>query len=290
MSAPLLQMQDVFKRVPGKYALNGLDFSVPSGQVVGLLGRNGAGKTTLLECALGLRDIERGEIRLFGETPAQMTDANRARIGYVPQQTDLFEWLSVPQMLAFFKAFYPRWNDAKVDALTQRWSIPLTVPIGRLSVGEKQRLAIIRALAHDPEFLILDEPVASLDPAGRRDFLRELVERTIERETTVVFSTHILSDLERVAADVAFMREGKIILRQPLDVLEEQTRRLVGPATALPIGMFGEELARKVDTSGVANILARLSEPERILASSLAAQGVRNEAVGLEDLFIEATQ
>jgi len=290
MSAPLLQMKDVFKHVPGKYALNGLDFSIPSGQVVGLLGRNGAGKTTLLECALGLRDIERGEIRLFGETPAQMTDANRARIGYVPQQTDLFEWLSVPQMLAFFKAFYPRWNDAKVDALTQRWSIPLTVPIGRLSVGEKQRLAIIRALAHDPEFLILDEPVASLDPAGRRDFLRELVERTIERETTVVFSTHILSDLERVAADVAFMREGKIILRQPLDVLEEQTRRLVGPATALPIGMFGEELARKVDTSGVANILARLSEPERILASSLAAQGVRNEAVGLEDLFIEATQ
>ena len=290
MSAPLLQMQDVFKRVPGKYALNGLDFSVPSGQVVGLLGRNGAGKTTLLECALGLRDIERGEIRLFGEAPAQMTDNSRARIGYVPQQTDLFEWLSAPQMLAFFKAFYPRWNDAKVDALMQRWSIPLTVPIGRLSVGEKQRLAIIRALAHDPEFLILDEPVASLDPAGRRDFLRELVERTIESETTVVFSTHILSDLERVAADVAFMREGKIILRQPLDALEEQTRRLIGPATALPPGLFREELARCVDSSGIVNVLARLSEPERMLAGGLAAQGVRTEAVGLEDLFIEATQ
>ncbi len=159
MNAPLLQMQSVYKHFPGKYALDGLDFSVSGGQVLGLLGRNGAGKTTLLECALGLREIDRGQIELYGESPRALSETSRARIGYVPQQTDLFEWLTPPQMLAFFKAFYVRWNDAKVSALLERWSIPVHLMIGKLSGGEKQRLAIIRALAHDPELLILDEPV-----------------------------------------------------------------------------------------------------------------------------------
>ncbi len=290
MSESVLDMKAVFKQVPGKYALDGLDFSVPKGRVLGLLGRNGAGKTTLLECALGLKEFDKGEIRLFGEAPSQLSDANRARLGYVPQETDLFEWLTAEQMLAFFKAFYPRWNDAKVTGLLQRWAIPADVVIGRLSGGEKQRLAIIRALAHDPELLLLDEPVASLDPAGRRDFLRELVSEAIERETTVVFSTHILSDLERVAADVAFMRAGKIILQQPLDLLEEHTRCLTGPSAALPLGRFGGELSRSVDASGTTRLITRLDAQDLPALEALAAQGVRAEAVGLEDLFIEATQ
>ena len=202
MNETILKMDGVFKHVQGKYALQGLDFMVASGQVLGLLGRNGAGKTTLIESALGLRNIDLGNVALFGESPASLSDAARNRLGYVPQQTDLFEWMTATQMLAFFKAFYARWDDAKVIALLDRWCIPTNVRIGKLSGGEKQRLAIIRAIAHDPEFLILDEPVSSLDPAGRREFLHELVDRAIARETTILFSTHILSDIERVANDI----------------------------------------------------------------------------------------
>ena len=175
-----------------------------------------------------MRQPQAGEALLFGEPARSPSDATRARIGYVPQQADLFEDLTAPQLLDYFRSFYPRWNGEKVQQLLGRWDIPLKQRIGSLSGGQQQRLSIIRALAHEPELLILDEPVAALDPLARRDFLRELVEQVLERGTTVVFSTHILSDLERVAAEVAFMRGGRIALQAPLDELLDQTRAVTG--------------------------------------------------------------
>lgn len=291
MKLPVLEMQTVFKHFPGKSVLNGIDFSVNKGQVIGLLGRNGAGKTTMLECALGLREIDLGEIHLYSETPNALSEATRARIGYVPQQTDLFEWLTPEQMLSYFKAFYPRWNDAKVSALMRLWDIPPNRMIGKLSGGEKQRLAIIRALAHDPDLLILDEPVAGLDPAIRRDFLRELIERTIEQETTIIFSTHILSDLERVAFDVAFMKEGKIALQRPLDQLSEQTYRIIGPSAVLSTLRIENTLARtdRINTDGTSTtqIVGLFDDEAESQVRSLNNAGVLCEKITLEDLFLE---
>ena len=289
MTAPLLEMNAVFKHFPGKCALDGLNFNVPAGKVIGLLGRNGAGKTTLLECALGLRGIDGGEIRLLGESPISLSEAARGRLGYVPQQNDLFEWLTPTQMLAFFKDFYTRWNDAKVSALLDRWSIPQNTAIGKLSGGEKQRLAIIRALAHDPDFLVLDEPVASLDPAGRRDFLRELVERAIGEKTTVIFSTHILSDLERVAVDAAFIRQGKVVLQRSLDELAERAYRLVGGVESLTF-KFDCEISRSSFDDGHGSVVVAASEHEITRIESLRAKGVSVMSMGLEDLFIEVTK
>jgi len=290
MNETILKMDGVFKHVQGKYALQGLDFMVASGQVLGLLGRNGAGKTTLIESALGLRNIDLGNVALFGESPASLSDAARNRLGYVPQQTDLFEWMTATQMLAFFKAFYTRWDDAKVIALLDRWCIPTNVRIGKLSGGEKQRLAIIRAIAHDPEFLILDEPVSSLDPAGRREFLHELVDRAIARETTILFSTHILSDIERVAMNVAFMRDGKIVMQAPLDEISEDTRRIIGPANVLENAAWSNEISRTNDAKGYQNSMVRLTKTELGKMCELEKNGVRVERVTLEDLFIEITK
>jgi ABC-2 type transport system ATP-binding protein len=225
MKAPVIEMSRV-SRAYGEHAvLSGMDWTIQAGSVVGLLGRNGAGKSTAIECMLGLREIDSGSATVFGDSAARLSDATRARIGYVPQKSDLFEWLSPVQMLDYFKALYPRWNQAKVDALLARWGFADALrnkPIGRLSGGEKQRLSIIRALAHDPELLVLDEPVSALDPAGRRDFLREMIDHVIERGTTVVFSTHILSDLERLALDIAFLRDGRIVLQGDAATLMEQ--------------------------------------------------------------------
>ena len=270
----------------GPAVLQGLDWQLRPGQVVGLLGRNGAGKTTLLETLLGLREPEAGRVRLFGQDALKLDDAARARIGYVPQQSDLFEAFTPAQLLAYFRSFYPRWNQAKVDGLMSRWDIRADQPIRKLSGGQKQRLSIIRALAHEPDLLVLDEPVASLDPAGRRDFLRELVGQVMDRGATVVFSTHILSDLERVAFNVAFLSQGRIALQAPLDELLDEVRAFTGSVTemaALMARLGAEPLRRMPLEAGRERVLARLP------AATALPAGVAAERVNLDDLFSELT-
>jgi len=290
MMSPAIEMIGVSKRFKSKSVLAKLDWSVPTGHVVGLVGRNGAGKSTLLQCALGLFTPDVGAVSILGEDPAALSDASRAQIGYVPQDSDLFEWLTATQVLAYFKTFYPRWNQAKVDALMHRWSIPAHLAIRSLSGGEKQRLSIVRALAHDPALLILDEPVAALDPAGRRDFLREIIERAMEGNTTVVFSTHIFSDLERVAMDIALLKNGRIALSGPLDELADQMRRVEGPSAVLAKKHWGHELARLEGRGARTTLIVVLDEAEEETLETLAREDVHVQTVGLEDWFIEATQ
>ena len=265
--------------------LDDLAWSLPTGQVVGLLGRNGAGKTTLLEALLGLREPDAGTALLFGQPAANLSDAARARIGYVPQRSDLFEWLTADQLLAYFRSFYPRWNTAKVDGLMSRWDIARDKPISKLSGGQQQRLSIVRALAHEPELLVLDEPVASLDPAGRRDFLSELVDQVVDRRTTVVFSTHILSDLERVALDVAFLTGGRIALHSPFDELLESSVRLGGVPADVRRFVAEHQLQAVSHASGVP-VIAR----GRAAANMpRATPTVSVDPVTLEDLFLALT-
>ena len=265
--------------------LKGLDWRLPTGQVVGLLGRNGAGKTTLLEALLGLRDLQSGSVELFGETGPLLSDAVRARIGYVPQRSDLFEGFTPDQLLAYFRSFYPRWNTAKVDGLISRWDIPRNQAIARLSGGQQQRLSIIRALAHEPDLLVLDEPVASLDPIGRRDFLRELVDQVLDRGTTVVLSTHILSDLERVAFNVAFMRDGKIGVQAPLDELLENTWQATGNSAHVRalVARHGAQVLQRRPLAGDQELALVKFAP----GSALGDDAQHLQPVNLEELFME---
>jgi ABC-2 type transport system ATP-binding protein len=283
-------MSSVTKHFGARQVLDRLDWQVAPGQVIGLLGRNGAGKSTLLECMLGLRELDGGSIQLFGEEAAALSDRARAGIGYVPQKSDLFDWLTPVQMLDYFQAMYPRWNKAKVENLLTRWGFdPLkrSSPIRKLSGGEQQRLSIIRALAHEPQLLVLDEPVSALDPVGRRDFLRELVEQVIERGTTVVFSTHILSDLERVAFDLAFLKDGKIALQGQTDALLEGARRIVAAPHALPAGRLDGEL-RRTHEGAMTSVIVQAAGAQ--LEQLAGKPGVRVESLSLEDLFIEMTR
>ena len=289
MMKPAIEFKAVSKGFGGRSVLDGLDWSIPRGRVVGLVGRNGAGKSTLLQCALGLLLPESGAVRLLGEDPARLSDDARAQIGYVPQDSDLFEWLTAEQVLAYFKTFYPRWNQPKVDALMDRWRIPAHLRIDRLSGGERQRLSIVRALAHDPSLLILDEPVASLDPAGRRDFLHEIIDRALEGSTTIVLSTHILSDLERVAMDIALLKNGRITLSGPLDQLSEQMRRVEGPSAILANNRCGRVIARTEVRGKHTSMIVLIDEEGQEQLETLSAHGVRVQAIGLEDWFIEAT-
>lgn len=289
MSTAILHAEGIKKSFSRHAVLDGLDWEVKPGQVIGLLGRNGAGKSTLIECLLGLRELDAGAVSIYGEGVDDLSEGTRERIGYVPQKSDLFEWLTPDQMLAYFKALYPRWNDAKVEGLLRRWGFDAWMrarTIGKLSGGERQRLSIIRALAHDPSLLVLDEPVSALDPVARRDFLRELIDGVIERDTTVIFSTHILTDLERVALDVAFLKDGKLALQGGLDTLLEKARRVVGPTSVIE-SVKAAAAWGGTQRNGDTSSFVTFEDGDALAAREPA---LRVDALSLEDLFVEVTQ
>jgi ABC-2 type transport system ATP-binding protein len=281
----VLHFGGVEKSYDAKPVLKGLDFALSPGRIKGLLGLNGAGKTTLIEAALGLIPVDAGTIRTLGEDPANFSEAARAQIGYVPQDSEMFVWMTARVMLDFLRPFYARWNRERADALLRRWQVPEDTLIGNLSGGQRQRLAIVRALAHEPSLLILDEPVASLDPAGRRDFLKEVIDLTTEREVTVLFSTHIVSDLERVATDVAILHGQRILLDEPIDTLTDRTWRLTAarenvswPAAPVLVEQAGNGVFQRIVVAD-----------ESIVAASTASN-LRADRLSLEDLLIELTQ
>lgn len=226
----------------GQSVLTGITLDIPSGAVVGLVGRNGAGKTSLLHCLAGLALPTRGQAWLLGRPVAQQTDAERDRLGFVAQTADLFEWMTVEQMLRTLGSAYSRWTWERAQALSAQMELRLSARIDTLSGGDQQKLAVVLALAHDPDVLLLDEPVASLDPLTRRQFMRALFVRadagtdsdaTAQRPRTVVISSHLLHDLERVVSHVVFIREGRLQLFDAWDALAESLRR-VDDTVAIP--------------------------------------------------------
>lgn len=206
----------------GKPVLTGVDLAVPRGTVMGLLGRNGAGKSTLLKCALGVLVPESGSATVFGEPSGALTEAAKERIGYVPQAPSVLTWMRVRELIAFVGGFYPRWNQALIDRLIGEWGVPREAKVGTLSPGQAQQLNIFLALGHEPELLVLDEPASTLDPLARREFLKAVLGIALAGDRTVLFSTHITSDLERVADSVAVLKDGRIAYAGSLDALKDQ--------------------------------------------------------------------
>jgi ABC-2 type transport system ATP-binding protein len=282
--------RNIHKRFGGRKVLDDVSLSIPKGAVLGLIGRNGAGKTTLMRILVGLLMPESGSAMVLDESAAYLTDAAKTRLGYVPQEPQSLSWMSVEGMLQFVGSFYPKWDHEYMWNSLMRWDIAPSQRLAKLSPGQRQRVALIRVLATCPELLVLDEPAAALDPVARRDFLREIALRAGEAGTTVLFSTHIVSDLERVASHVCFLHEGKLLLDTPMDDLKETHARLSvsrEAAPALSERLPGEIARRRRPDGGVSIVLTRKglgSWPSAALAS-----GVTLEAMNLEDLFIEVT-
>lgn len=286
---PVLQVRGLEKSFKQRQVLKDLDWSVPAGRVIGLLGRNGAGKTTLLRCLLGLFPINSGAIELFGQPMIEPGGERMHRIGFVPQTFDLFPWMKVRAYLDFTGAFYTRWNASLVDRLLKDWELDAKQKIGELSQGQRQKLAIVRAIAPDPDLLVLDEPVASLDPQARRAFMGELLSLMRAPGKTVIFSTHITADLERADADIALLRDGRIQFTRPLADLREHLKRVVlhraGGWPQAPV-VAG---ALKTHVQGEQAVLL-VEDPEMESLHALAAResaGLHIETPTLEDLFVE---
>jgi ABC-2 type transport system ATP-binding protein len=289
-AAPPLRLHGVRKYYgASNAALDGVDWSVPAGSVVGLLGQNAAGKTTLIKTALGLIRPTRGEAKIFGENAWDLSAASKARIGYVPQVITLYPWMRARQLINYTASFYRHWNDDLVRRLAIEWSIPREDKVGNLSVGTLQKLAIVLALGHEPELLVLDEPAASLDPGARRDFLRTLLDIAVDGKRTILFSTHITSDLERVADRVAILRAGKITYDGELDQLKDSVKRLhVTAPSPLPATFSVPGSVRLQIEGNEALVSVRDVSPElveSIRRNYAATVGVQD--LNLEDIFLE---
>ena len=223
MNETTIELRGIKKSYEEKSVLKGLDLTVQKGSVLGLLGTNGAGKTTLIKCALGLIRPQSGEARLLGDPAWTLSPEAKSRIGYVPQIINLYQWMMVQDVIDYTAAFYPNWNHDLVTRLIKELDIPAGDFIEPLSVGQLQKVAILLALGHEPDLLILDEPAASLDPKARRQFLQMIIDMAEPGKRTVLFSTHITSDLERVADSVAILKSGVIAWHGSLEELKEQT-------------------------------------------------------------------
>jgi ABC-2 type transport system ATP-binding protein len=285
-----LQLDQLTKRFDrDRLALDAVSLSIPTGSVTGLLGRNASGKSTLIQCAVGLLKPTAGHATTLGK-PAWSLDADaKSRLGYVPQTIQLHSWMRVRQLLDYTAAFYPRWNETLVRDLLRDWDVPPDRKIKPLSPGTLQKLAIILALAHEPELLILDEPAAALDPAARRQFLAALLDVASDSRRTILFSTHITSDLERVADRVALLSAGRLTFDGGLDELKDTVKRLhvTAQSPLSPDFDIPGRLRRQV-AGHEALVSVRLATPDLLetLQRDHAAR-IHVEDLSLEDIFLE---
>lgn len=288
MSVPV-SLNNLQRQLGGVTVLKGISAQVVPGQVIALLGKNGSGKTTLLETILGFGFPSGGQARLWNTNATAMEGEIKQRVGFVPQQDELLPSLTGSDHLKLFESFRSHWNQSLVDKLIAEWLIPMAMATGKMSVGQRQKLSILLALAHEPELLILDEPVASLDPIARRQFLQQLVDIAADENRAVIFSTHIVSDVERVANQVWMLREGILAYQGGLDELKESVARVTLLATEkLPEKLdLPDLISQKIQgNSAQLTFINWSAAREQKLANQFSAQ-IDVRYLSLEDIFLE---
>ncbi|MEU9883787.1 ABC transporter ATP-binding protein [Streptomyces phaeochromogenes] len=227
MSA-VLRAQALGKRYKQRWALENCDLDVPAGRVVGLVGPNGAGKSTLLNLASGMLTPTTGTIEVCGGRPATGPD-QLAKVGFVAQDTPTYAALSIADHLRMGARLNPGWDDALARERVRRLGLDLKQRAGRLSGGQRAQLALTLGIAKRPELLILDEPVAALDPLARREFMQDLMEAVAEHELSVVLSSHLVSDVERTCDYVIVLVDSRVQVAGDIDDLVACHHRLTGP-------------------------------------------------------------
>ena len=224
MSESVISVSELTRRFGATTALDSVSLSLPRGAVYGLVGANGAGKTTLIRHILGLLRAQGGSVRVFGVDPVADPVAVLSRIGYLSEENDLPGWMRVDELIRYTRAFYPKWDDAYAEELRRAFALDPAAKIKDLSRGQRARAGLLIALAHRPELLVLDEPSSGLDPIVRRDILGAVIRTIADEGRTVLFSSHLLDEVEEVADHVTMISQGRIVLSGTLDVIKETHR------------------------------------------------------------------
>ncbi len=279
-----------FKR--GTNVLDEVSFSLAPGEVVGLLGRNGAGKTTLIRTAMGMIRPQAGTVTVFGSDPAVDAVAVKQRIGYVSEDQTLPPRTTVEKVINLHRSLYPSWDDNFATELLERFALAPKMRIEQLSKGQARQVALIGAVAHRPELLLLDEPAGGLDSVARREFLETAVRLLAESGTSILFSSHHMNDVERLARRVVMLQGGRIFLDTGLDELREDYCRAIIPGgngtTPSELRHLDGFLAAR-QRGGALHAVFHLA-PESASAGIREQLGLETSACSrlpLEELFIE---
>jgi ABC-2 type transport system ATP-binding protein len=276
----------------GVDVLAGVTFSVGAGQVAGLLGKNGAGKTTLLRIAMGMIEAQTGSVRLFGLDPRQQPLEVRQRVGYVSEDQILPPFLRVVEVIDLHRGLFSTWDDTVAANLVDRFAIPLRSKIKSLSKGQARQVALLCAVSHRPELLLLDEPAGGLDPGARREFLETSIQMLNETGSTILFSSHYMTDVERLADRIVMIHDGRVLIDNELDDLRENYSLALIPhssATTREVLMRLDDCLGVRDRADALHALFGL-EPEttrELLASELGISDSHCARIALEDMFIE---
>jgi ABC-2 type transport system ATP-binding protein len=280
------------KHYGDRCVVNQLDLRVPRGSVYGFLGRNGAGKSTAIKMLLGMAHADSGTAQLLGEEVRRLSPATRQRIAYLAEGHPLYRWMSVGEAVNFTRKFYPTWNRELVEQILDHFALPRRAKVGRLSKGQQAQVSLALAVAPEPELLILDDPTLGLDTVVRRDFLESLIQIIQRRGRTILFSSHVLGDIERVADRIGIMVDGVLRVDCPTDHFKESFRKLVlhfagePPPAPAAKGLVGSwQVGNRLELH-----IVNYNPSHRLLAESLDPLSIEVVELNLEDAFIEYTR
>jgi len=284
---PPIQIQGVTRQFGNKRALDNVALTVARGFVFGLVGENGAGKTTLIKHILGLLRAQSGSVRVFGLDPVAEPAQVLSRIGYLSENRDLPGWMRVDELLRYTRAFYKSWDDRYAEELREQFGLNNSARVKNLSRGETARAGLLLALAHRPPLLVLDEPSSGLDPVVRRDILEAIIRTVAEEGRTVLFSSHLLEEVERVSDHLAMMHNGKLVLCGALEDIKAAHRRIVirfdsalgrPPVLEGALSVTGAAHEWTVICNGIGNVTAS--------ATRLGGKIVSEHPPSLDEIFV----
>ncbi len=221
-----IALERATKRFGATVALDDVSLTIPTGSTCGLVGQNGAGKTTLVRLLLGLERPASGSVRVLGLDPLRDSLALRERVGYLPDTVHADRWMTAAEVLRFCRGVRRHWNDALATSLVDRFGIPMRTRVANLSRGTLVKLGLVAAVAPEPELLLLDEPMAGLDPLAREEVVETVIAAAPKRPWTVLFSSHSLDDVQRLADSLAVVVAGRIVHHGPTDDLLAAVRRV----------------------------------------------------------------
>lgn len=273
-------------------AVDNLNLRIAAGTVYGLLGRNGAGKSTTLKMLAGLVHPDYGRAELLGEDVATLSPQTRGRIAYLAEGHPLYSWMTIGDAVAFTEAFYPQTDRRLVEQVLDHFGLARKAKIGRLSKGQRAQVSLTLAIAPDPQLLILDDPTIGLDTNVRRDFLESMIQIIQRRGRTILFSSHILGDVERVADRVGIMVDGVLRVDCPVEHFKRAVRKVVvefgrqPPAFPAVEGLLGDwQVGTRREL-----VFVNFGPAQRAAIEALSPRKVEVVELNLEDAFIEYTR
>lgn len=276
----------------GRKVVDSLSLRVPKGSVYGLLGRNGAGKSTTLKMLTGMVLPDRGSAKLLGERVESLSAGTRARIAYLAEGHPLYSWMTIKEAVAFTHSFYPHADRVLLEQVLDHFDLSPKAKIGRLSKGQRAQVSLALAIAPDPELLILDDPTLGLDTNVRRDFLESMIQIIQRRGRTILFSSHILADVERVADRVGVMMDGVLRADCPADHFKRAVRKIIVEFGCQPPelpALKGMLNAWRVGTR-IELVFVGFGALQRAALENLNPRRVEVIELNLEDAFIEYTR